>query len=71
MEKQKSINLYHNDCWGYEIEQFDDVVEIRYFNDMKHRKTKKPDDIFELSNTKETLKAIGETLIELSNSCSY
>lgn len=71
MIKQKVIKLFHNDGWGYEIEQTGDSIDIRYFNRMEERNSKSPDDRFEIINMKEVLQDLGEAFLEFAQDAEY
>lgn len=67
MTKTKTIKLYHHDGWGYEIESYEDGVEIRYYDSMEGRDSKKPDDKFVIPAVRGVLHNFAEALTELAD----
>lgn len=63
MKIQKTIKLFHDDEWGYKLEQQDDVITISYFDCNSHKVSHK----FEIINMKEVLQDLGNAFFELSN----
>lgn len=67
MIKTKTIKLYHEDGWGYEIESSEDGVEIRYYELMEGRDSKKPDDKFVIPAIRGVLNNVAQALTELAD----